>query len=256
MATIKNWLCNERFILTAIILNTILLFIGGFWKKSFWVEMSDAVFTIFFLCEAIAKISEYGWKKYWLKGWNKFDFFVLILALSSLGTLFLEHTAATSAILALRSLRLLKSFRMFHFIPNIQNLLNSIRLAFKASLLVFLAFTILLVIFSIISSTIFGSVDSKNFGNPAISLYNIFRLFTVEAWNELPDNMGADNSLWRIFARYYFSGLVFMGGIIGMSLITSIFVDAMAVDNNDEVLKKLERLEEKIDRLAKDEPES
>jgi voltage-gated sodium channel len=40
-----------------------------------------------------------------------------------------------------------------------------------------------------------------------------------------------------------------VGGIIGMSLVNSIFVDAMAADNNDEVLKKLNRLEKKLDNL-------
>ena len=36
---------------------------------------------------------------------------------------------------------------------------------------------------------------------------------------------------------------------MGMSLINSIFVDAMAEDNNDEVMEKLRQLEEKLDEL-------
>ena len=47
------------------------------------------------------------------------------------------------------------------------------------------------------------------------------------------------------------SSVMFLGGVIGLSLINSIFVDAMAEDNNDEVLEKLRRLEEKIDQLSK-----
>ena len=38
-----------------------------------------------------------------------------------------------------------------------------------------------------------------------------------------------------------------------MSLVNSIFVDAMAADNNDEVLKKLSQLERKLDNLQKKE---
>jgi voltage-gated sodium channel len=34
-----------------------------------------------------------------------------------------------------------------------------------------------------------------------------------------------------------------------MSLVNSIFVDAMAADNNDEVLEKLEQLEKKLDKI-------
>lgn len=44
-----------------------------------------------------------------------------------------------------------------------------------------------------------------------------------------------------------FSLIVFFGGIFGMSFISSIFVDEMAVDNNDEVIEKLNTLIKKIE---------
>ena len=37
-----------------------------------------------------------------------------------------------------------------------------------------------------------------------------------------------------------------------MSLVNSIFVDAMAADNNDEVLEKLNQLEKKIDIIKQE----
>jgi len=37
-----------------------------------------------------------------------------------------------------------------------------------------------------------------------------------------------------------------------MSLINSIFVDALAADNNDEVLKKLDHLEKKLDQMQQE----
>lgn len=238
--------------LMAIVLNTAVMFIGGFWPDSLFFELSDAFFTLLFLCEAVSKISEYGWKNYWNNGWNKFDFIVLVIALPTLTSPFLEHTTATSTILALRSMRLFKSFKMLRFIPNIHKLLKGIKLAFRASLLVLIAFIVFLVIFSILSSTIFGPISSEYFGNPAISLYSIFRLFSVEGWYELPDAIAKNGTpFWGIFARCYFSVLMFLGGIIGMSLVNSIFVDAMAGDNNDEVLEKLKQIEEQLNKLSK-----
>lgn len=44
-----------------------------------------------------------------------------------------------------------------------------------------------------------------------------------------------------------FSLIVFFGGIFGMSFISSIFVDEMAADNNDEVIEKLNTLIKKIE---------
>jgi voltage-gated sodium channel len=40
-----------------------------------------------------------------------------------------------------------------------------------------------------------------------------------------------------------------VGGILGLSLVNSVFVDAMVSDNNDELTKEVERLHEKIDAL-------
>ena len=252
MDFIKRQLCNEHVMLYAIVLNTVTMFLGGFWPNALWPEICDAGFTIIFALEAVAKISDQGWTAYWRQGWNKFDFIILLIALPSLASIYAENAMDTNAILALRALRLFKSFKMLRFIPNIQKLLKGLRFAFKASLLVFIAFLVILLIFSILSSTIFANVAPDYFSNPAISLYSIFRLFSVEGWYELPDAIANNSSpIWGVFARCYFSILMFLGGIIGMSLVNSIFVDAMAENNNDEVLTKLNNIEEQLKDLSK-----
>jgi voltage-gated sodium channel len=55
--------------------------------------------------------------------------------------------------------------------------------------------------------------------------------------------------LASFFTYIYFIFVVLSGGILGLSLVNSIFVDAMVSDNNDELEKKIERLELKIDLL-------
>lgn len=78
-------------------------------------------------------------------------------------------------------------------------------------------------------------------------LYSIFRLFSIEGWYEIPEAIAAGSSAaMGVFARCYFSALTFLGGIIGMSLVNSVFVDAMTEDNNDEVLEKLEQIEARL----------
>ena len=51
--------------------------------------------------------------------------------------------------------------------------------------------------------------------------------------------------------RFYFCLLLIFGGIIGMSFINSIFVDAMVADNNDEVMQKLDEMQKSIEELKK-----
>ena len=144
--------CNERFILTAIVLNTIVMFLGGFWPGNFWFELSDALFTFIFLFEALTKIAQHGWKGYWSQGWNRFDFIILIIALPSLAGLFVDDAMMTNSVLALRAMRLFKSFRMVQYIPNIEKLLKGLKLAFRASLLVIMAFIVFLIVFSTVST--------------------------------------------------------------------------------------------------------
>ena len=49
MESIKNLLCDERIMMMAIVLNTIIMYVGGFWPDSQWFAISDAVFTLLFL---------------------------------------------------------------------------------------------------------------------------------------------------------------------------------------------------------------
>ena len=149
-------------------------------------------------------------------------------------------------------MRAFKAFRMLKFIPNIEGLLNGIKLAFRASYIVAVGLIVLLLVFSIITTFLFGNIAPQYFGNPALSVYSIFRLFTIEGWYEMPEAIAENGgTTMAVFARIYFSILLFMGGIIGMSLVNSIFVDAMAADNNDEVLEKLSQLEKKLDRIER-----
>ena len=122
-------------------------------------------------------------------------------------------------------------------------------MAVKASLIVAIGLIVLLLVFSIITTFLFGNIVPEYFSNPALSVYSIFRLFTIEGWYEMPEAIAVNSGTgMAVFAKVYFSVLLFLGGIIGMSLVNSIFVDAMAADNNDEVLKKLEHLERMLNK--------
>lgn len=80
----------------------------------------------------------------------------------------------------------------------------------------------------------------------------MFRLFTIEGWYEIPNAVaGGMAPVWLHVVRTYFCLLLIGGGIIGMSLINSIFVDAMAADNNDDVKAQLSELEKKIDDIRR-----
>lgn len=232
-------------------LNTSIMYIGVFFTDANHLLYVDSIFTILFLIEANIKVKRYGWRGYWHESWNRFDFILLILALPSLLCFFTDITLPTNIVLSLRAFRTFKSFRLFEFVPNIKDLLRGVRLACKASFVVAVGLMVFLLVFSIVTSSLFGEYSPQDFGNPLISTYSTFRLFTIEGWYELPETIAANSSSSiGNFARVYFSILLFCGGIIGMSLINSIFVDAMAADNNDDVKEELKIVKAKLDEIS------
>lgn len=253
MESLKRFFTNDHIMLVLVLINTGILFINGFipnQEGTFLVI--DSLFTLLFLFEAVVKIRERGFSGYWSDGWNRFDFILVLLALPSCINLFGDVFPGTNILLSLRTMRAFKSFRMLKFVPHIDSLINGVKLAFKASYIVAIGLIVLLVVVSIITTFLFESVAPQYFGNPALSVYSIFRLFTIEGWYDMPEAIAMNGgATMAVFARVYFSVLLFLGGILGMSLVNSIFVDAMAADNNDEVLEKLNELEKKLDELKR-----
>ena len=242
---------NDNVMLVLVLINTGIIFVSGFIpNQESTLVIIDSFFTLLFFIEAMVKIQVKGFAGYWSDSWNRFDFILVLLSLPSCVNIFGEVIPGTNVVLSLRTLRAFKAFKMLRFIPNVENLLKGIKLAFKASYMVTIGMIILLLVFSIITTFLFGNAAPQYFGNPALSVYSIFRLFTIEGWYEMPEAIAVNGgTVMAVFARIYFSILLFLGGIIGMSLVNSIFVDAMAADNNDEVLNKLSQLEMKLDQI-------
>lgn len=249
----RKFFTDDRIMLAMVVLNTCTIFAGGFGKAPRIFLFIDSFFTLLFICEVIVKIKVYGWNTYWKKHWNKFDFIITLVAIPSLANLFIEGVVATNILLSLRTLRVFKSLRLLKFIPNINGLFRGIGLAMKASLVVTIAFTVLMLIIAILSSAAFGNMAPELFGDPGISLFTIFRLFTGDGWSEIPAEItGGETGLFSRLIKFGFAILFFAGGILGLSLVNSIFVDAMASDNNDEVLDRLDKLEKMIEDLNKE----
>lgn len=191
--------------------------------------------------------------------WNQFDFIITIVALPSLLNFFQDVEIQSNLLLSLRALRVFralriaKAARIMRFIPDIDKLAIGIKSALKSCFVVMVGFVIFMLITSILSSSLFGDIVPEYFGNPGQSLYSTFRLFTVEGWFDIPDAIAQNSTRgMAVFAKIYFSIFLFVGGIIGVSLINSFFVDAMAEDNNEDVLIKLEEMEKLIKSLKEE----
>jgi len=244
---------NEWLIITAILGNSILLFVLGYqeFRHDPILSIIDHGFTIFFILEVLVKVGLYGWKSYISDSWNKFDFILVAISIPSLFELVI-HIPDISYLLVFRLLRVMRILRFMRFIPNISKMISGIVRAARASVFVFAALVIYNILLAVLSSHLFRSEAPELFGNPAISLYSIFQVFSLEGWNEIPSTIISNtdpDSMKPMFTRLFFFFVVLTGGIFGMSIMNAIFVDEMVMDNNDDLEKKVDELSSKLDQL-------
>lgn len=255
MKKYTGFLLNDHLILWLVILNAALIFAQGFGLGEPYqtvLMIVDDVFTLIFVIELITKISVLGFREYMASAWNVFDAAVILIAVPSVFSYFfvLGGDSRLEYVLVLRVLRVFKFFLFIRFFPNVDKLFAALRHALKTSVIVMLGFVIYNFVISVISCFLFRDIAPEYFGDPLISFYSVFRIFTVEGWYEIPDLIAsrADGTV-AFLSKFYFGFILVTGGIFGLSLVNSIFVDAMVKDNNDELERKVELLNKKIDRL-------
>jgi len=251
---LKKIFLNERFILAVILLNSCVIYaqVAGYSSNTF-LNVLDIICLLIFTVEMVVKHAEYGVRGYWADGWNRLDGTLVFLSIPSLIELFVPlHSLNLSFLLIFRLLRILRFFRVLHFFPNFSKVVKGFKNAMHDSYAILLSFAVIIVIFGLINCSLFRDADPEHFRTPLRSIYSVFQICTVEGWYEIPNTVAeyyGGTTVVASFIRLYFCLQLIFGGIIGMSFINSIFVDAMVADNNDDVLQKLEEIQKTLDEL-------
>ena len=69
--------------------------------------------------------------------------------------------------------------------------------------------------------------------------------------NLLPASINTARTIFSMGAvKFYFSTVVLTGGVLGLSLVNSIFVDSMLSDNNDLLEQKIDNLSSEVSKLS------
>jgi len=109
-----------------------------------------------------------------------------------------------------------------------------------------LGFLVYNFVISVLSCFFYRNIAPEYFANPLVSFYSIFKIFTVDGWYEIPDFISKrSNETIGILTKIYFVVIVFTGGVFGLSIVNSIFVDAMVSDNNDNLENQVAALDKK-----------
>jgi len=189
----------EIFIIVGISLNTITLMLpydGMSEEFQNALNNINMAFVIFFIGEAVIKLSAFGFKYYWHETWNKFDLFIVIVSLVSLNT-----TLETMNITALRIIRVARLLRMIRASKGLRNLLKTLYLALENIINVGTLLLLIIFTFAVAGMDIFGEMPfSENITNNAnfTTFYQamtiLIRTSTGELWNvimiECYENVG------------------------------------------------------------------
>jgi|GEM_PF-251771 len=251
-------LISDGLVSLVIFINSIVLVILGFYPADFAAHAStpvamaafwiDYACTWFFIVEATLKIRKFSWEGYWSNGWNRFDFLVVLISLPALVAPLVPSLGGWSTLLILRTGRLLRLIKLMRFIPDADGIFNGVKRALRASIGVFATLLVLVIIFGLIASSLFGGLDSEAarhaFGDPLSSFYTIFKTFTIEGWYSVPEQIAVETSqpVWATVVRLYFMLTVVVGGIFGLSIANAIFIDEMVADNNDALEAEVQAL--------------
>lgn len=269
-SSVVSALISDRFVMAIIVLNTIALFLfetvpeSSSWSR-FWYTV-DYICVAFFLLEAVLKIATSSWRGYWGSGWNRFDFAVVVLSAPVLFVPPTDEMQIFANFLVLRLGRLFRLFRMLRFIPNMDHLIIGVRRALRASVGVFLVLFLFNFILAMAATVMFRSIDPEHFGTPFQSGYSLFKVFTVEGWYEVPDELAEqvreggvsihglelDPTAMVVGVRVFFVLCVLIGGILGLSLANAVFVDEMMMDNTHALERQVERLTVQIEQLTRE----
>ena len=249
--SLKSLFLNEKLLLCIIVLNAVIIFLQECGIDIQIINFLDIMCTFIFIIEMIVKHYEYGIKKYWSSGWNRLDGTLVILSLPSVVALFLPRDFIDlDFLLVLRVLRIFRFFRLVHAFPDFPKIAANFFTALQQSYAVMIGLLIMIFIFALIGCNLFRDAAPQYFDTPLDAIYSTFRLFTGEGWNEIPDTIAeAMGSFWGHFIRIYFCLMLVLGSVIGMSLLNSIFVDAMVSDNNDDVKETLAKMQNDIEEI-------
>ena len=252
---------NDRILLILILLNVFIIYLHSFDSFKFYYNILDVIdvcFTIIFTLEITTNIfqsSGKNFKEKFLKfhsdKWNKIDFYSVLLAIPSIGVLFVDDLEIFAGFTMLRTLRIFKILRVIEFIPEGKKISSKLLKALKGVFFIIVAFIIYSTIISLISVTLFKSSGPSFFSNAFYSFFTIFKIFSGDGFSDVVAEIVSNSSVeFSYFTKLYFVMIVFTGSILGLSLINSVFIDQMSsFDEKEEKEKKA--LENKLDEVLK-----
>ncbi len=253
----------EMFVIGIIIFSSVLIGVKTYevtgWPMTILWGLDYAV-TIFFLFEILLRVAaEQKFLNFFKKGWNVFDFVIVVISLIPLDN-------SEYALIA-RMLRLFRVMRLISFIPELRVLVIALLSALPRMGYVALLMFIIFYIYAVIGNILFENINPVLWGDLGISLLTLFRVATFEDWTDVMyETMTVYGLSWVYFLTFiFFSAFVFLNMMIGIvvEVLDEEHKKMNAKDNESQLAKaearqvaiedQLAELNSKLDKLLSSE---
>lgn len=237
-----------RFITFVIVVNAILL--GMETSASLMerygslIKFLDAVCLVIFVIEIALKLVAQR-QRFFLNGWNLFDFVIVGIAVIPGG----------QGLSVLRALRILRVLRVISVAPRLRRVVEGFITALPGMGSVFLLMAIIFYIGSVIATKLFATAFPEWFGTLGLSAYSLFQIMTLESWS-----MGIVRPVMEVYpyAWVFFVPFIMITTFAVVNLLVGLIVNSMqeahgeeegerTVAYRDEVLARLDQIEQKLD---------
>ncbi|MCE8552832.1 ion transporter [Ruegeria sp. 1NDH52C] len=240
-----------RFITAVIMLNAVVL---GMETSPYLMERwggliltADRICLGIFIAEIVLKLAAQR-QRFFLNGWNIFDFVIVGIAL----------IPAAGGLSVLRALRILRVLRVISVAPRLRRVVEGFITALPGMASVFLLMTIIFYIGSVIATKLFATSFPDWFGDLGLSAYTLFQIMTLESWS-----MGIVRPVMQVYpyAWLFFVPFIMITTFAVVNLLVGLIVNSMqdahhAEDGvrtdayRDEVLARLEQIEQRLGALG------
>ncbi|WP_065330249.1 ion transporter [Tritonibacter mobilis] len=240
----------SRFITAVILLNAVTL--GMETSDTIMARAGDLVLLIDKLCLVIFVV-EIAAKlivrrlRFFVNGWNIFDFLIVGIAL----------VPGAQGFSVLRALRILRVLRVISVAPRLRRVVEGFITALPGMGSVFLLMAIIFYIGSVMATKLFGDNFPEWFGSLALSAYSLFQIMTLESWS-----MGIVRPVMDVYpyAWAFFVPFIMVTTFAVVNLLVGLIVNSMQDAHSeeegertdayrDQVLTRLEAIEARIARL-------
>jgi voltage-gated sodium channel len=205
----------------------------------------DRICLSIFVVELVLKLVALG-PRFFRSGWNIFDFVIVGIAL----------VPAAQGLSVLRALRILRVLRIISAVPSLRRVVEGLLTALPGMGSVFLLMSIIFYIGAVMATKLFGASFPEWFGSIGASLYTLFQVMTLESWS-----MGIVRPVLEIYpyAWAFFVPFIMVTTFAVVNLLVGLVVNSMqsahSEESNaatdayrDEVLERLRKIEERLDR--------